>query len=401
MLLTIRLPHRLLVLIVLMTISGASHAGDSPRGEMFDNVVKVLRNGFYDEPTRNGSVPELARRYHDEAHNAATLDEERAVVERMLGEIRASHLGLLSAAAHEQMMRNLSGKSAPTFGMELVCFDAKYFVVGVLEGGPADKAGIKRGDRVVLIDQVDTAASPRLDWRSDDAALPDPPMHALLAEDGDHIALRIERQEGVAHDFDVVATNYSAMEAARHSAEVIEVDGRRVAYIHFWYVHTRGMDTMLQKLVQNEFKDCEAMVLDLRGRGGSADMVTRVLKVLAGRNSKWRKPVVALIDGQTRSAKEMLAYELKTRKIGTLVGQRTAGALLPATFADVGGDSVLMYPAFALGKYSDAIEGKGVEPDVAVESPLQYSAGADPIREAGMKHAAELAKAHAIAKQPV
>ena len=80
----------------------------------------------------------------------------------------------------------------------------------------------------------------------------------------------------------------------------------------------------------------------------------------------------------------MLAYELKTRRLGVLVGQTTAGALLPATFAKVGSDSVLMYPAFSLGKHSDAIEGKGVAPDIEVESPVPFSAGADPIRDAGM-----------------
>jgi carboxyl-terminal processing protease len=130
-------------------------------------------------------------------------------------------------------------------------------------------------------------------------------------------------------------------------------------------------------------------------------MVTSVLRVLAGRNSKWRKPIVALIDNQTRSAKEMLAYEVKTRKLGVLVGQTTAGALLPATFAKVGSDSVLMYPAFSLGRHSEAIEGKGVEPDIEVESPLPFSAGADPIRDAGMRKALELAAERARALQPV
>lgn len=390
-----------LFLAMCVAIAPMAAADDAPRGVMFDNVVNVLRKGFYDEPTRNGQLPELAKRYRDEAHNAGTLDAERVVVERMLGEINASHLGLLSAAAHEQMMRNLTGQPAPTFGMELVCIDDKHFVVGVLEGGPADEAGVKRGDRVVLIDEVSPADSPRLDWRSDDAALPDPPMHALLAAEGDRIVLRIEREAGATSDIEVVARIDSAMAAAKRSAMVVEVDGRSVAYIHFWYVHTRGMDTLLARLAQNEFKDCEALVLDLRGRGGSAEMVTRVLRTLAGRNSKWRKPIVALIDANTRSAKEMLAYELKTRKLGTLVGERTAGALLPATFVEVGADSVLMYPAFALGRFSEAIEGKGVEPDVRVASPLPYSAGADPIRVEGLKQAAELAKQRALAKQPV
>lgn len=198
----------------------------------------------------------------------------------------------------------------------------------------------------------------------------------------------------------VDARLYSAFEAAKHSAEVVAIDGRSIAYIHFWFIHTRGMDTLLEKLVQGEFKNADALVLDLRGRGGDASMVMRVLKVLAGRSSKWRKPIVALIDAQTRSAKEMLAWELQSRDLGVLVGQTTAGALLPAMFAEVGGDSVLMYPAFSLGRYSQEIEGKGVKPDVEAVSPLPFSAGADPIREVGMRTAASVAKSREAARQP-
>jgi hypothetical protein len=54
-----------------------------------------------------------------------------------------------------------------------------------------------------------------------------------------------------------------------------------------------------------------------------------------------------------------------------------------------------MYPAFPLGKYTEQIEGKGVAPDVQADAAGPYSAGADPIREAGLKKAAELATQHA------
>ena len=380
---------------------GDDTAKERAPGEMFDKVVEVLRKGFYDAEFRRSVVPRLADQYREQARAATTVDAERNVIEQMLGEIPASHLGLLSEAAHEQMMRNLAGEKAPTFGLELARLEDGFFVAGVLEGGPAEQAGVKRGDRVVRIDDDDPAHSPRLDWRTDDAALPDPPAHALLAKEGEKIALQLERREGESLQIDVAAADYSAFEAARQSAEVLTVNGHSVAYIHFWYVHSRGMDKLLERLIQKEFKDCEALVLDLRGRGGSAHMVTSVLRVLAGRNSKWRKPIVALIDNQTRSAKEMLAYELKTRKLGVLVGQITAGALLPATFAKVGSDSVLMYPAFSLGKHSDEIEGKGVAPDIEVESPVPFSAGADPIRDAGMRKALELAVERARVLQPV
>ncbi len=395
-----------LILIGLMfvaaCVASASIADTpAPRGELFENVVKVLGQRFHDERLRSEVLPELAGRFRLEATSSTSLDEEREVITRMLSEIPASHLGLLSSASHQQMTRSLAGTPSPTFGFELARLEEGYFVVGVYEQGAADLAGIKRGDRLVLIDGTPPERSLRLDWRSDDAALPDPPMHALLAGENDEAVFEIERRPGEFMTITVRASVDSAYEAAKRSARVEVINGRQIAYIHFWFIHLRGMDRLLDQLIKGEFKGAEAMVLDLRGRGGSAEMVIRVLRVLAGRYSQWRKPIVALIDGNTRSAKEMLAYELRNRNLAVLVGEKTAGALLPATFEDVGSGSVLMYPAFSLGRYNDLIEGKGVEPHVAAQSPVPFSAGADPIRDTGFMKAYDLAKERARLLQPI
>jgi carboxyl-terminal processing protease len=45
----------------------------------------------------------------------------------------------------------------------------------------------------------------------------------------------------------------------------------------------------------------------------------------------WRKPVAMLINGRTRSGKEILAYGFKKYQVGSLIGTRTMGAVLAAT----------------------------------------------------------------------
>ncbi len=86
-------------------------------------------------------------------------------------------------------------------------------------------------------------------------------------------------------------------------------------------------------------------------------------------------------------AKEVIAYEMKARNIALVVGEGTAGAVIPASFTDVGFDTMLMYPTFRMGKYTDAIEGIGVEPDVLVKDAGPYSHGADPLLEAAIEQA--------------
>lgn len=51
---------------------------------------------------------------------------------------------------------------------------------------------------------------------------------------------------------------------------------------------------------------------------------------------------------------------------------------------------MLMFPTFRMPKYTDAIEGIGVEPDVLVQDAGPYSMGADPLLAAGLESALEL-----------
>ena len=63
------------------------------------------------------------------------------------------------------------------------------------------------------------------------------------------------------------------------------------------------------------------------------------------------------------------------------------GAVIPASFADVGHDTRLMYPTFRLGKYTDLLEGVGVAPDILVTDAGPWSNGADPLLGAAIQQA--------------
>lgn len=393
------------------------------RGELFERVYSTLHKGYFDRTFREQRLPEIAATYRDLAARAATIEEERAIVQRFLEEVPASHLQLISSRAHRSMFRALMNQPERTWGFELIQIDGEYFVHTLLEGGPAANAGVMTGDRVISMNGVPPAESSLLDLRTDDAALSDPPIHAVFppeptenadeselrraddpaadqvaAAPPDHLRLVIQRQaDGPAQTIDVQAADYAAFDAAKASIRVIRSDSRKIGYIHFWYIHMQGPDRLLASAMRDRFAECDALVLDLRGRGGNAMMVPQILAVLEGRRTPWRKPVVALIDELTRSAKEAIAYEIRQRGLGRLVGTTTAGALLPATFTDVGDGLVLMYPGMKLPKYSDAVEGKGVAPHVEVAPLRRFNNGRDPILEAGVLEAVRMAAESAAA----
>jgi C-terminal processing protease CtpA/Prc len=363
-------------------------------GRLFENVVAVLATRYVDAEFRVKQLPALVERYRGRAAAASSLAEQRQVVHELLSHIPASHLGLLSRGAHRGMMADLLQVAYPSFGFQVIGSGSHRYAAMILEGGPAARAGLLHGDRLVTVDGIPVEQSARLDWRTDDAFIGDerdPSVQSVPAKAEDRLALRVERRPGEFVNVTIAAEEYTAFDAAEASVRVARSGGASVGYLHFWYVHITGVPELITRAIEGRLKDVDALVLDLRGRGGSATEVPRIVAVVETYRKRSGRPVVVLADRQSRSGKDVLLYEFKQLGI-RIVGEASAGAVIPATFADVGHDSVLMFPTFRLPKYSDLLELKPVQPDVLVERSGLFAAGRDAILEAGINEARRLTK---------
>ena len=239
------------------------------------------------------------------------------------------------------------------------------------------------GDEVLTLDGLAPEHSPRVDWRTDDCALPDPAIHAVLAEPQDTVRIMLRRGPSKTGRLALSAEQYSGWEAAKESVDIRSVGPFQVGYVHYWFIPMSGGSSLLRDLCTDRFRECDALVFDLRGRGGAAHEAMQIIEHLDSRGGLWRKPLVLLVDDATRSAKEVISYDLQKSGSALVVGEKTPGAVIPATFTDVGSDTFLMFPSFTLGRYTEESEGVGVTPDIPVAYPLAWTAGADPVLEAG------------------
>jgi C-terminal processing protease CtpA/Prc len=367
-------------------------SGRSQTPTIFYNVAAILRERYYDKKFREEQLPALITKYRPAAGARSDLAAQRTAAENLLAHVPASHLGLLSEASYRYLVAELAGQPQPTIGFQLVRIEDKYFTGFVLEGGPAARAGVVPWERIVSLDGVAIEKSARLDWAQKDAYLPvdrDPPIHSILCQAGDEITIVVERVPVDTRTLKLKAEPYSALQAARKSAHLIQLNGRKVGYVHFWFIHSTGVPELLNELFAGEFVNVDGLIIDLRGRGGNGVVVPDILQIL----SNWKRPIVALTDRQSRSAKDALAYEFKQRHLATLVGESTAGAVIPASFAPVGEKTILMFPSFTLGEYTEKLELKGgVAPDIFVERAGPYSAGNDPILQRGKEEIARLVR---------
>jgi carboxyl-terminal processing protease len=403
---------------------------------LFDAVVDTVDRNFVDE----GLLKTLDWRARAQAMRpsviqAASLDEAVALINRLLSELKTSHTELTTPDEYRYYLtldalqgaggtRDLigerfwgaSGPYYPGIGIFTTRIDGRHFVDGVLEGSPADRAGLTFGDEILSVDGE-----------------PFSPIAAFRGKIGltvDIESRRARNAEPQTYRVTVVPIMPSAAfsAATRTSARVIERNGRRIGYIHVWQVRDpRSFAAALASIdpffptgkAQRDSPPLDALIVDMRGRvGGSIGAASQMLDMLgtaekpywgqrrsldrAGKDAgssgdqaiprssepqrPFRGPTVLLIDHRTRSAGEIMAQGFKRSRFGPVIGTPTAGAVTSGSpFAMPGG--LLLYVAVVSHAFDGKpLEGAGVTPDIRVERSLPYAAGADPVLEAAISH---------------
>jgi len=189
----------------------------------------------------------------------------------------------------------------------------------------------------------------------------------------------------------VLHPNDTYLAAMKNGARLIEKDGRKLAYVHIWSYARRDYQDLLEELVDGKFKDADGLIWDLRdGWGGgqpyyldifNARSPTLTFKERDGSgtvNARWRKPVVLIVNGGSRSAKEILAYGFKKYGYGEVVGTKTAGAVLAGRAFIQSNGNLLLIAVSDVTVDGERLEGVGVSPDYEVPFDIRYAKGADP-----------------------
>ncbi len=369
---------------------------------------RTIQERFYDRDRVTGAAFDaaLAAAVSSVRRDGATLADAHAAVRDLLAGLDASHSGIVPGPVYERdVLNELYARPSPRLGAELVELPDGIFVSDLYAGSPAARAGVRVGDRLVLVDGTAAADSPRVVEGGGDV---DKPRRLVFdaGPAGTPAELDLERRRGAfgRYRVRVLSEPLSLSAAAAASARVVELpDGVSVGTIRFYHFLSDRMAAALVTAIEGAFVDADALVIDLRGRGGRPSVLFLVLDLLSpGEKQRWTRPVVFLTDHGSRSAKEVFAWHVRKRRLGPIVGENTAGAVLGATFLPLVDGSQLMLPRRDVRDLTegDYLEGKGVAPDVIVEQlPLPWREGRDPIAERGIAvaaHRARLARRGAV-----
>ena len=267
-------------------------------------------------------------------------------------------------------------------GATLRRVDGYSFVDDIWEGGPAEEAGLIYGDELLPVGD----RQPMLD------PLPAGTRRVRLwirrTRESEPFFLDVEAVQG--------DTVWYLAESTRSSIRTVDHGGCKVGIIH---LRTFADEDLTDELVTGaHFDNADGLVLDLRGnRGGEVRLAGEIFDLLSRRRSlwihyhnnvysfpptSWNRPLVILVDGETYSAAEIFASAAQVLDLATVVGTRTAGRVQASRVFPLPGGARLMLPVsrVTLPDGSD-LEERGVIPDLPVERPLMYAAGADPPME--------------------
>lgn len=219
-------------------------------------------------------------------------------------------------------------------GIELKAAEGSLLIVNVLSHSPAERGGIRSGDRIIEVDGKPTSGT-----TTEKAA------DMLKGREGSTVRLIVKST-----DVDIPRR----IELRRERVDVPSIEGARivdrasgVGYLKltsFQKTTSRDLDDALWKLDQNGMK---SLVIDVRGNPGgllsAAIDVTdkfvdqgRIVSTRgrdlresfdykAHRVGTWRVPLVVLVDQESASASEIFAAAIHDLRRGTIVGQTSYG----------------------------------------------------------------------------
>jgi tricorn protease len=369
------------------------------RRQIFAEVGRALGQGFYDPQFHGDDWQALLEEYHPWAMRASTTEDFQYVVNLLLGELNASHMGY-GAGDRAETQTERTGR----LGVALDPVEGGVEVQRVVPRSPADREAstLRPGDVITAVNGRPVADANV--YQLLEGTVNEKVLLSVTGPDGDERTVRLRPTGSLSDEL------YREWVETRKDLVEEYSDGR------LGYIHVEGMDWDSFEHFERELyasaHDKEGLLIDVRFNGGgwTTDYLMTVLNVqrhaytvprgatdnLAQNHTDfrahypfgerlpyaaWTKPVAALANQNSYSNAEIFSHAFKNLDHGTLVGQPTFGAVISTgavPFID-GSYARMPFRGWYVYQTDTNMEHGPARPDIQVENPPGIKAeGEDP-----------------------
>ncbi|MHC5081759.1 MAG: S41 family peptidase, partial [Planctomycetota bacterium] len=345
------------------------------RLQAFQEAWKSIKDAFYDPKLHGVNWEAVKKRYEPVVKSVRTTEELNSLIERMLGELKASHMGVWGGPYPK--VRNATASTGYLGWILVPDAKGKFRVDQVLAGGPADKVWIRKGDYVFEV------AGKRLTKATNLARV-------LNGKAGRAVPVRVgpTPSRDDSRVIPITPLDWRRIRGVQYKnwldkrKGMVKKAGRKLGYIHLRGMGSRDLD-QFKKAISGRLAKTDGLLLDVRNNGGGnihqelLDILTRkpfgAYHPRGGKKTYqpalyYTKPVVVLINERSFSDAEVFPYGFKALKRGTVVGVPTNGGVIGTGATTLINGATLRLPR--VGWYTlegENLEGLGVKPDILVE----------------------------------
>lgn len=338
--------------------------------KVFNKAWELVDENFYDPTFGGRNWKAIGEQYRSEAEAAGNTDSLYDIINRMFAELNVSHLGAVKRSPFDLPLR-------PAPGMTLTYLEEQFVVSNVVSGGPADKAGVRKGWLVIARNGIPLTTE---NVGSADFKDGEPQTFIFVDSENREITASIIPK----------LTDFS-LGNIPNPIEIRELED------DYLYIRIKNfVNGSVANLLREELEayiSASGVIFDMRANpGGDIYQQREALGLLfaeiksmgnyVNRNGKREEirsskqtfsydgPIAVLTDNTSGSGAEEFAHVVQFYKRGVIVGRNTAGAMLWSTQFGLPDGGTLQIPVKDyFGLDGKRLEGKGVQPDYEVSAP--------------------------------
>jgi len=321
-------------------------------------IWRTIRDGFYDEQLNGKDWEKVRTKYEKAATLAQSSSSFDRIINTMLGELNASHMGYRSSSSASWQKRSAWREEILHLGIDYEAKNDGWHITNILTNSPATGklSKLHIGEVITHINDIKV---------TDKTIQKD----VLWGQLKDQLQLKVNSIDGKQRAVKLSPISYSTARRLANNdriednkSMVEKLSKGKLGYLHIAKMAWEDFTKFEQHLYENGAGK-DGLIIDVRDNSGGFTTDHLLTALTQPRHAytiprnggigypqdrsvyaTWKKPIVVLCNQNSFSNAEIFAHAIKTLKRGKIVGVPTAGGVISTGSRSILGEGSLRMP---------------------------------------------------------